>query len=266
MFARASRYLLPTIIISLLLAGCDQKALLQKFVPKDDDAFARRFLNAVRTGDYVAADQMLVPSLRNAKSESGLREINHVLAHGEPVSVEIIGCNVFTNASSQGSTRTTNLSYQIHFPGSWAAGNIAVGHKVNATAIVDSHFQSIPDALEVLNRFTLSGKSVVHYLVLAACLAIPLLILVALMVCIRSRIRRKWLWIIFILIGFVQFRFDWSSGHFDVQPVSFALFGASCFRSSPYAPWILGFAIPIGAILFLLLRRRLLIDDATQET
>ena len=29
-------------------------------VPKDDDAFARRFLNAVQTGDYTAADQMLV--------------------------------------------------------------------------------------------------------------------------------------------------------------------------------------------------------------
>lgn len=266
MLARVSRYLLPTIMIGLLLAGCDQKALLQKFVPKDDDAFARRFLDAVRTGDYAAADQMLVPSLRSAKSESGLREINHVLAHGEPVSVEIIGCNVFTNASSQGTTRTTNLSYQIHFQDSWAAGNIAVGHQENATAIVDSHFQSIPDSLEVLNRFTFAGKSVVHYLVFAVCIAIPLLILIALIICIRSRIRRKWLWIIFILLGFVQFHFDWSSGQFSVQLISFALFGASCFRSSPYAPWILGFAIPVGAILFLLLRRRLLIDDATQET
>lgn len=56
------------------------------------------------------------------------------------------------------------------------------------------------------------------------------------------------------------------SGHFDGQPISFVLFGASCFRPSPYAPWILGFAIPIGAMLFLLLRRRLLIDNVTQET
>lgn len=266
MLARLSRNLLVVIVIGLLLAGCDQKALLQKFVPKDDDAFARRFLDAIRTGDYTAADQMLVASLRGPKSENGLRELNHVLAHGEPVSVEIIGCNLFTNSSSQGTVRTTNLSYQFHFPDSWAAGNIAVGHQSGATSIVDSHFQSIPDSLEVLNRFTWSGKSVVHYLVFAACIAIPLLILVALIVCIRSRVRRKWLWIIFILLGFVQFRFDWSSGHFDVQPISFALFGASAFRPSSYAPWILGFAIPVGAIFFLALRRRLLVDDTTQET
>ena len=266
MLARISRYLLPAIVIGFLLAGCDQKALLQKFVPKDDDAFARRFLDAIRTGDYKAADQMLASSLRGAKSESGLHEVNHILAHGEPASVEIIGYNVFTNASSQGTTRTTNLSYQIHFTDSWAAGNIAVGHQGGATAVVDSHFQSISDSLEVLNRFTFAGKSVVHYLVFAICVTIPLLILVALIVCIRSRIRRKWLWIIFILLGFVQFRFDWSSGHFDMQPISFALFGASAFRPSPYAPWILGFAIPVGAIVFLAFRRRLLLDDATKET
>jgi hypothetical protein len=256
------RYSLAIIVIGLLLAGCDQKAL----VPKDDDAFARRFLDAIRTGDYAAADQMLVPSLRGSKSEKGLREVNHVLAHGEPVSVEIIGCNVFTKLSSQGTTRTTNVSYQIHFPDSWAAGNIAVGHQGGMTAIVDSHFQSIPDSLEILNRFTFSGKSSMHYLVFAICIAIPLLILVALIICIRSRIRRKWLWIIFILLGFVQFRFDWSTGHFDVQPLSFELLGAGFFRTSPYAPWILGFAIPVGALLFLILRRRLLLDDATKET
>jgi hypothetical protein len=84
--------------------------------------------------------------------------------------------------------------------------------------------------------------------------------------CIRSRIRRKWLWIIFILLGFVQFRFDWSTGHFDVQPISFALFGAGAFRPSAYAPWVLNFAIPVGAIIFFATRRRLLLDDATKET
>jgi hypothetical protein len=102
-------------------------------------------------------------------------------------------------------------------------------------------------------------------LVFAVWLAVPLLIIVALIICIRSRIRRKWLWIIFILLGFIRFRFDWASGHFDVQPVSVALFGASFFRPSPYAPWILGFAIPVGAIIFLISRRRLLLEDATQQ-
>jgi hypothetical protein len=246
-------------MIGLLLVGCDQKALLQKFVPKDDDAFARRFLDTVRASDYTGTDQMLDASLRGEKSAGGLHDLTGVLAHGEPLSVEVIGCNVFTNASTQGNTRTTNLSYQIHFSDSWAAGNVTVGHPSGAMSVLGSHFQPIPDSLEVLNRFTFTGKSIVHYLVFAACIAVPIFILVALLVCIRSRIRRKWLWIIFILLGFVHFRLDWTSGHVEVQPISFALFGASAFQPGPYAPWIIGFAIPVGAIIFLVSRRRLLL-------
>jgi hypothetical protein len=253
------------VALGVLLAGCDQKALLGKFVPKDDDAFARRFLDTVRAGDYAAADQMLDASLRGEKSASGLLDLNRVFAHGEPISIEVIGCNLFTNASTQGTTRTTNLSYQIHFPEEWAAGTVVVGHPGSAMSVLGSQFQAIPDSLQALNRFTFAGKSFFHYLVFAVCIAVPTLILITLIVCIRSRIRRKWLWIIFILLGFVQFQFDWASGHFGVQPLSFALFGASAFRSGPYAPWMLSFTIPIGAIIFVVVRRRILVDDATKE-
>jgi hypothetical protein len=250
--------------MALLLAGCDPKALLNRFVPKDDDAFARHFLDVVRAGDYAAADQMLDASLRNENPASGLHDLNGLLAHGEPLSVEVIGCNVFANASAKDTTRTTNLSYQIRFPGSWAAGFVVVAHPAGTATILGARFQPIPDSLEVLNGFTFKGKSVIHYLVFAACIAVPVLILAALVVCIRSRIRRKWLWVIFILLGFMQTRLNWTTGHFEVQPISFVLFGVSAVRPSLYAPWILGFGIPVGAIAFLVSRRKLLLDDVPQ--
>jgi hypothetical protein len=205
---------------------------------------------------------MLEASLRGEKSASGLHELNKVLAHGEPVSVEVIGFNLISNETPTGPVRTTNLSYQIHFRDSWAAGDVSVGHPSGPLTILSWQFQPISDSLERLNRFTFAGKSLVHYLVFAACIAVPAFILVALIVCIRSPIRRKWIWIIFILLGLVAFRFDWASGHFDVQPISFLLFGASAFRVG-YAPWILSFAIPVGAIIFLLLRPGFFRDLAT---
>jgi hypothetical protein len=234
-------------------------------VPKEDDAFARRFLDSIRAGDYAAADQMLDAPLRGEQAANGLHGLNGILAHGEPLSIEVIGCNIFTNTSAHGTTRTTNLSYQIHFTDSWVVGNVAVGHPGNSKSVLGSHFRPIPDSLEALNRFTFAGKSLVHYLVLAACIVVPVFILVALIICIRSRIRRKWLWILFLLFGFVQFQLDWTSGHVGVQPVSFLLFGASALRSSPYASWVFGFGIPMGAIIFLAFRRKLLVEDATQQ-
>lgn len=256
------RKLRPLLLLTLLLAGCDQKALLEKFVPKEDDSFARDFIEAVRAGDYASAQQRLDASLRGEKAADGLHELNGLLAPGESVSIEVIGYNVYTNMSTNGTVQTTtNLSYQIHGSGRWSAGNVAVGHAGGGMSVLDAHFRPMPDALEVLNRFTFSGKSMVNYFFFAACLAIPALILVTLIVCLRSRIRRKWLWIIFILFGFSQFRLNWSNGSMQAQPLSISFGAVSVVRASPYAPWILGFALPLGAITFLVLRDKLLLAN-----
>jgi hypothetical protein len=249
-------------ILSLFLVACfDQKALLQRFIPKDDDTFARHFVEMVRKGDYVAAQQTLDSTVRSDETIKGLQTLHEIFAHGEPLAFDTIGCDIVT---SQG-TRRTNLNYQIHFPDSWVVGNVYLERKSDSIHILSSRFQPIADSLEVLNRFSLRGKQPFQYVVLAACIIIPLFILYTLVVCIRSRVRRKWLWIIFILIGFFQLRVDWTSGRFDLQPLSFALFGASALRASPYAPWVLGCAVPIGAIIFLARRRKLTLPNPAQD-
>lgn len=258
---RTFHVLLLFFLSVLLLAGCDQKELLQKFVPKEDDVLARHFIEVVRTGDYSTTEQMLVPSMRDDKAQAGMRDLNQILDHGVPVSVEVIGCQLNTNTTVQGTMRTTNLSYQIQFPDAWAVGYVIIAHQGEEKGILGAYFKPISESLEVTNRFDIAGKSVVHHLVLVICFAIPLLILFALIRCIRSRIRRKWLWILFVLMGIMQFRFNWASGQFDFQPVAFLLFGASAFQAGPYAPWVLGFAFPVGAVVFLVRRQKLLLDD-----
>ena len=244
----------------LLFAGCDYKALIEKNLPKEDDAIARRFLELVRTGDYVAADQMLDASLRGEKSETGFRELNSVLAHGEQLSVEVIGLHLFSNFP--GDTKRTALTYQIRFADRWAVGTVTVQRVSGDATILGARFNWVPDSLESIHQFTFSGKTVGHYLVLAICIAVPVFIIFALVVCIRTPLRRrKWLWIIFILLGIGKFQLAWTSGLFGVQILSVSLLGAGMLRSSPYASWILSFGVPLGAIVFLAMRRKLRAPD-----
>jgi len=248
------------ILASLLLAGCDQK----KPFPKDDDAMARRFLELVQAGDYASAKQMLDAS-QGLEVESGFGEINRVLNHDKQLSFEAIkfstGYIYSYGRNSKGETQITYLTYQIRFADGWATGYVNIRHTAGSATISDAHFQLLPDSLKPLNRFTFSGKSIVHYLVFAACIAVPLFIIFTLIMCIRTPVRRKWLWVIFILFGFVQFQFAWTSGQFGVRLLYFTLLGAGAMRSSPYASWIFSFSVPLGAILFLALRKKLRMPD-----
>jgi hypothetical protein len=126
------------------------------------------------------------------------------------------------------------------------------------TMITTARFDRLPSSLEEMNRFTFRDKGWIHYGFFLAVIGIPLFILFALVVCVRSKIRRKWLWVVFTLLGLITLRLNWTTGQTDYQIFSFQLFGASALAAGSYAPWIFGVSLPIGAIVFLVKRSKLI--------
>jgi hypothetical protein len=250
------KLLLLAVIATFVLAGCvDQKAWIQRFVPKDDDAFARRFIESVRNKRYDEAKAMLAPELRGG-ADSDVQKMQAVVDHGAPQSLETIACTTrYLSPVGGRPTKQVELTYQIHFTDAWALLEVIVRSSNEGRLVAGAHFNALPTSLEFLNRFTVEDKTPIHLVFLIACIAVPLFIIVTMVVCLFSRVRHRWLWLIFILVGFGQFQLNWSTGETGLQPISFVLLGAAFFRAGLYAPIILKVAVPVGAILFLLLRR-----------
>jgi hypothetical protein len=237
------------VLVGLSLAACTM-ADLEKWAPKEDNALARHFIESVRVGDYAGAQSMLGPSIQGQIVDAPLRTVHGLFDKGKPLEVELIG---FTVTRSSKEAVSDDLSYQIHFPNAWIAGDVYIQKQ----KVLGFHFRPIAESFQALNRFTFTGKSPLHYFFLACCMVVPCFILYALIVCIRTPLRRKWLWIPFILFALVEFRLNWTTGKWDVQPLSISLLGSGAFASGPYAPWILDFGLPVGAAIFLLRRKRL---------
>lgn len=240
------------IVSSVLLVGClDQKALVQRFVPKEDDDFARRFIDRIRDKQYAEAEAMLDESIR-AQASSKLWKLHVIVDHGQAVAFDTIASFVgFFKPWNGPAKRQVSLAYQIQFPDAWVVADIVVESSGQERRIKTANFQPISDSLQVLNAFTFKNKSIIHFLFFVACILIPIFMIVTIVLCVRSRVRRRWLWISFIVIGLVQFQLNWSTGAWTIQPISFSLLGAAYFRPGLYGPWTLKFAIPIGAIIFL---------------
>jgi len=247
--------------VLLIVSACvDHKTLFQKTVPKEDDIFARRFINSLREGRYEEADPMLDPAVAAQVGANGIARLHQILDHGEPISFETIGWNFLSLRpfdQSKPTTRTTNLSYQLQFRDAWVVANVVLTSTGQGNHVSGVNLQPIPDSLERLNRFTLTGKTAFYYAFFAMCILVPLFILITIVICVRSCVRRRWLWIVFILIGFIQFQLNWSTGDWNIQPIAASLLGFAYWRPGLYGPWILKFAIPVGAIVFLILQSRL---------
>lgn len=239
---------------ALLLAGCGgYKEWLQKFVPNDEDAFARRFIELVRVGRIDDAANMLDSGVRTADTPDGLAQIQQILNQGEPVNIEVVGINW---VMQEGRTRSY-LTYQIQFPKSWALASVIVDKAGSELFLLGIQLNPLEASLGEINAFTLTGKSLLHYLFLAIVIFIPLFLIYTVVLIIRSNVRRKWLWILFVFLGICQFSLNWTTGEFGFQPIYFHVPSVGLYRPGLYAPWFLFASLPIGAIIFLIKRKKL---------
>ena len=113
-------------------------------------------------------------------------------------------------------------------------------------------------------KLSLEGKSPLHFVVLGLALIIPVFMIFTAIACFRNEnVRRKWLWIPFILIGLWGIEFNWTTGYvvyelFHVFPdgsisfnfIAFSLLGVTAVKMGLLSPWVIGLGSPIGALLY----------------
>lgn len=247
-------------VLCVALNACSQQALVGKMEPKAESSVARSIIDQLRSGDIDAVKARLDPKYLNQGIDDKLHDVAAAFPEDKPESVKIVGAytSYFSKLGSPQQSAVFNLTYEYQFPSSWVIANVVLERQHDQLVLEGLHAQRMAESLETRNAFNLAGKSAVHWLVLALAVVDALLCLYAFVLCLRTPIaRRKWLWALFTLLGVTTLRFDWSSGHFAFQPVSVQLFGASA-MAQPYGPWVIGLSIPLGAIWFLVVRRRLI--------
>jgi hypothetical protein len=244
------RVLIPLLV--LFLVACDQEAMFERFVPKEEAALAKQVIAQVAARDYASVEAQLDPNLRSSDLRSKLEEMARQVPSKEPKSIRVVG----TQTNHTNSATNFNLTFEYQYDNAWLIANAVLERRDGKVVVQGLHFVPRSQSLATENAFTLSQRSVLHYLVLALAVVIPLLVLYALVMCVKTKIpKRKWLWLLFVAVGFVQFQFNWTTGAWGIQPLSFALLGAGFYKAGPVAPYVFTLAFPLGALVFLKKRR-----------
>jgi len=248
-----ARHLLALLtLLAALLSGCDQNALFDRLLPKEEARQAQDFVAKIAARDYAALDEALDPALKTPDLLPRLEQMSRMLPPGPPTSVKTVGAHTLKT----GDVTSYEITLEYEYPNTRLLAVVALERRGDRLVLKGINFVPRTQSLEEENRFTFDGKGPLHYLVLALAVAIPLFVLYALVLCARTRFpKRKWLWLLFVAVGLVQFQFNWSTGDWGVIPLSFLLLGSGFAKSGPYAPWIFTIALPVGAVVFLLRRR-----------
>jgi len=256
------------LVMFIMLAACSQDEMLQKFSSPEDRATTEKYVELLRAHNFSEIEKATDPSVKETDIHGKLEEMARLLPSGKITSVKLIGAQ--THKTPGMTIKNTTLEY--NYDGKWVLANVAIQEKNGAKTIVGFNIVPQPGSQESINRFTLSNKSILHYTVLSAAFLGLVISLFALLRCMRSKsITKKWKWIVFIIFGFGKLTINWTTGQWNLTPISFQLFSASAVAPF-YGPWNIAASLPIGAVVFLLMRKKLLapkpnckVDDPTNS-
>jgi len=235
------------------LSACSYEDMAAKFIPEEESKWAEEYISKLRDRDFEYVKSKLSEELKPKVTDELLLNMVAHFRTGELVSTNIIGSQVHVfNGVWQG-----NFTFELQFSDGWNLANAAFKKVNGEPEVIGINVYRTEASQKEINAFTFSGKSAVHFVVLVLAIVVPVFILITTIVCVRTPIqKRKWLWIIFILLGVSAIQLNWTTGQFGVQLIGVHLFGAAATSAGPYAPWVLSASIPLGAIIFWFRRKK----------
>lgn len=244
--------LFAVVLLLPILTACNYNDMLAKLAPKEESAFAKNYLESVRIKDFNAVKKSLKPELVTSDVDAKITEVANYFPLGDPIEIKQIGAQTYQSGDQLQAT----LTYQYQFPKDWAVGTVILSKSKNVVVVEGFNVTRLSKSLQETNAFNLANKTPIHYLFLTLAVLIPIFVLTVLILCIRTTIpKKKWLWVLFVLVGFVGFTLNWTTGELNYQVLSFHFFGAGAVSAGPYSPWFITISLPIGAVVFLLKRK-----------
>jgi hypothetical protein len=229
-----------------LASACSGEKMLRRFTPADADLRAREYLGLFTRHQGDSAEARLAAGVAGPETHRAIARLDTLLAGLRFDSVRVIGAQV----STHNGVRRTNLSYQLHAQRGWFMANVASIDSAGTWSVDGVSAAPIPRPLELETNFTLRGRSILHYVWLALTIAsIAFSAGVALFIAIQQRMPNRWRLVLASLVGVGAFSMNWATGEIGVRPWNVELLSAAVVRAGPVAPWVLTFALPIGAIL-----------------
>jgi len=252
------RHCVVPMVAVALAAGCatDIPSFANRFTTPGERAFPRGYLQLLADGRLDSAFSLLAPELRTDTTRRLMSQVAALLRDAQLDSMRLIGVNT---ASFGTGSHDVNLTYEMPTTasGRWVTSNVATHRAGPNVSVIGFSAYPINGPLEVLNHFTLSGKTAAHYIWLTLALLMPIVTITVAVFVARARgMPRRWLWVVASLIATPAFFINWTTGKVGFSNGWFLLFGGAATSAGPAAPWIVAFALPIGAgIAYLKVRR-----------
>jgi len=250
---RQFKVLASLLFSALFLLGCNSNDIVGKLAPTNRVTRAQADVRLLMDGQFEQISEHLDPSLRNEKLDANLAQMRKLFPDEKPSSIQVIGYHY----RIQNAVRFDDVTLQYSYPDQWVFVDYTTRDGDDGVEVVNFRADPLPDALEHWNRFTFAGKGPKQFGVLFMAILSVGFSVAVFVICLKTPIRkRKWAWAILTLVGVMQVNVNWTTGRLGWL-LFWIIIPSGTYSQIPYSPIFICASIPVGAIVFLLRRKRL---------
>jgi len=234
------------VLIALIgISGCSDFA-----IPDEVNHFAKSFLKDVKkNGLYIYLNET-EKNQDSVFTNPKLDQLEKNLQQIDPDSLKIINGQVTKHFRGDQPDLIYQIEYEQNFDDYSILILISIIQQNGNYELGRINSRRINNSLKKQHAFGFENKPTINYLFLILMSANLIFIIYTIYALIKTQIKRKWLWIIGILIGFSRLKLFWTSGEINFDFMSFQILGIGFIKSGQYSSWVLMVSIPIVAIAF----------------
>jgi hypothetical protein len=240
------------LVAASLLGGCSSQKILERLASPEKVAAAKSDVDLLRQHRFEEVKARMDPSLVNDGLEAALNQMAGLVPEGDIKSIKVVGANSFRNADFA----QLSLTLEYEFSGKWLLAEVVTKTQGGQTLIEGFHIDPLTDSLEHANRFRLTGLGAAQWVMIFLALVSFGCSVYAFVICVRSKVRRKWLWAVVTLFGVGRLALNWTSGAVITNLIWVEIPTVQA-SAGFYSPWFVSVSLPIGALLFLAMHSRL---------
>ncbi|WED64470.1 hypothetical protein PXH66_19190 [Synoicihabitans lomoniglobus] len=260
--------LIVAVLVILSGTSCRPRQWIGLIADDSIEAVAIGYLDALLAGDLDQITRDIDSPQRSPDLPIKLLEMRQHFPNGKFLSRELINYQSKWRVTGSARRARHDLIYEYHYPDTWVVARVVFEYSATETPnlkIIQVAPRSSSSSWVSMIRPPRFSPSVAIILSLAAVVLGG--IVVTFIVCLRTPFkRRKWLWALFILVGFGQILVDTGSGKIGLRLLSIQIGGVSVIANGPGTSWVWAVSFPLGAILFWVRRRELVAREHRSKT
>ena len=212
--------------------------------------FAQEYLDVIKSKDVKKVSSLLMEDIRSKDLSPIKKLVNDFETLGELKKINIIGYNM----------SVVERAYDIAYVAEYEKQNMLIRVNIRKTDdrmfISGFNYNGIDRTYKDIVRFPLWGMPAISYILLFIAMFVVYYSFATLIRCVESDVKLKWLWAIFIIIGFFSLSVAWEQAAFFSLPkmefklIAVHLLSAGLNKLPVYNPWVITIALPVGAIVF----------------